>query len=72
MKRTPLLNMGVAMVLMGLGAACQCLFYGPGETLFQADPLTPTNSFQSDNIQVKSPHSCKIHLNTNYQSCVIV
>jgi len=30
---------------MGLGTACQCLFCGPVETLFQADPLTPANSF---------------------------
>ena len=33
------------MVLMGLGTACQCPFCGPGETLFQVEPLTPTNSF---------------------------
>jgi len=45
MKITPLLNLGMAMVLMGLGAACKCPFCGPGETLFQAAPLTLANSF---------------------------
>ena len=37
--------MGMALSLMGLGAACQCPFCGTEETLFQATPLTPVNSF---------------------------
>ena len=45
MKTTTLLNLGMVMILMGLSTACQCPFCGPGETLFQVEPLTPTNSF---------------------------
>ena len=45
MKATPILLMAAASVFVGLCVACQCPFCGPAETLFQAVPLTPTNSF---------------------------
>jgi len=45
MKTTPFLNLGMTMVIVGLGTACQCPFRGSAETLYQAAPLTPVNSF---------------------------
>jgi sugar lactone lactonase YvrE len=45
MKTTTLLYLGMVMVLMGFCTACQCPFCDSRETLFQANSLTPTNSF---------------------------